>query len=241
MDAPIGGVQVLFGHRNNTALPLDPACPEHLSDHSWAVLPYYDFHQGFLFPKFLNSFHCWVSQALNGNCPRWAVAFLQKCYWVATKEVPKHITNLISLISKTGLKSPRITNFSCFFFHFLKKKITKLWKFTTNFHGFIARFFNSNRPLHLCVSDIVLPNQSIVRHHETLITHTIKSNACRIICPAEDHAHEEEVESRQFFNLTHELNVWMKHKFQGFLFVCKTQKVTIMLESRQQAIMAMHW
>jgi len=150
-DATIGGVQVLFGHRNNTALPLDPACPEHLSDHSWAVLPYYDFHQGFFFPKFLNSFHCWVSQALNGNCPRWAVAFLQKCYWVATKEVPKHITNLISLISKTFLKSPRITNFSCFFFIFWRKKSPRYENSPPTFMGSLQDS-STQTGLFICVS-----------------------------------------------------------------------------------------
>jgi hypothetical protein len=38
-DAPTGRVQVLFGHQKQQNLPLNQACPEHLSDCSWAVLP----------------------------------------------------------------------------------------------------------------------------------------------------------------------------------------------------------
>jgi len=32
-DVPTGRVQVLFRHQKQRNLPLDPACPEHLSDH----------------------------------------------------------------------------------------------------------------------------------------------------------------------------------------------------------------
>ncbi len=38
-DAPIRGVQILFGHKNNRALSFDPACTEHLSVWSLASLP----------------------------------------------------------------------------------------------------------------------------------------------------------------------------------------------------------
>jgi hypothetical protein len=39
-----GGVQVWFGHQNNRALLLDPACLERLSVRSQAGLPYRVFH-----------------------------------------------------------------------------------------------------------------------------------------------------------------------------------------------------
>jgi hypothetical protein len=39
-----GGVQVLFEHHNNRALPLDPACLERLTVRSQAGLPYGVFH-----------------------------------------------------------------------------------------------------------------------------------------------------------------------------------------------------
>jgi len=38
-NASIGEVQVLFGHQNNKALPLYPACPEHSGVHSLAIVP----------------------------------------------------------------------------------------------------------------------------------------------------------------------------------------------------------
>jgi hypothetical protein len=45
-------------------------------------------------------------------------------------------------------------------------------------------------------------NQSIVRHHETLITHTIK-NACRSICPAEKIMHmKRRKKNRQDFSIS---------------------------------------
>jgi len=39
-DVPIARVQTFFAHRNNQALPLDPACPERLSDCWRAALPH---------------------------------------------------------------------------------------------------------------------------------------------------------------------------------------------------------
>jgi len=54
----------------------------------------------------------------------------------------------------------------------------------------------------------------------------------------EDHAHEEEEEKQtRFFNLTHELNVWMKHKYSRDSCLCaKPRKWQLCLkaDSRQQ-------
>ncbi len=95
--------------------------------------------------------------------------------------------------------------------------------------------FSTQQGLFICVSDIVLP-KSINCKAPWNTNYSYYQKCLQVHMPCrEDHAHEEEEEKQtRFFNLTHELNVWKKHKFQEFMFVCKTQKVTIMLESRQQ-------
>jgi hypothetical protein len=51
-NAPGGGVQVLFGHKNNGALPLDLAFPEQLNVQSPIDLPYNYFEPYALNAKF---------------------------------------------------------------------------------------------------------------------------------------------------------------------------------------------
>lgn len=71
--------------------------------------------------------------ALNDDCPKWVVTFFQKCCY---KSRPKKclgldVADLIIYILKNGEKIPRVTNFSCNFFFFWKKKIAKLQNLIT--------------------------------------------------------------------------------------------------------------
>jgi hypothetical protein len=151
--------------------------------------------------------------------------------------------NFNFLISKTGVKNPKNHKFFLFFFFiFQNKKSPSCENSLPTFMGSLQDF-STQTGLFICVSDIVLPKSINCKApwNTNYSYDQIKCLQDHMPC-REDHAHEEEEEKQtRFFSLTHELNVWMKHKFQGFLFECKTQKVTIMLESRQQATMAMHW
>ncbi len=86
----------------------------------------------FFFFKFLKELHCWgcsilITVALNGNCPRWAVAFLQKCCY---KWWPRECLGLnaayfiLFYFSKNGENISKSHKFFGVFFHFLKTKFS---------------------------------------------------------------------------------------------------------------------